>query len=204
MKVLHIDSSVQEDNSVSRQISADVMKKLKNRCPDCAVTHRDLAIDTVPHLSSAYLAAAQGMTTEHEPELLANLAISEAVLEEFLAADTVVIGVAFYNLTVSSQLKAWIDRIVILGKTFRYTKDGALEGLMGNKHVILCISRGGIYSEGSPGSAWEHCETYLRSIFTFMGVTQLDVVVADGVNIGPEHRSQAMESVASAISGLSF
>lgn len=204
MKILHIDSSVLGENSFSRQISTEVMKKLKDSRPDATVTYRDLAVDTVPHLSGAYLAAAQGMTSEHEPELLADLAISETVLEEFLAADTIVIGVAFYNLTISSQLKAWIDRIVLLGKTFRYTEDGVLEGLMGDKRVILCVSRGGIYSEGSPGATREHCETYLKSIFSFMGITQLDVVLAEGVNIGPEHRHQAMENVARTISGLTF
>ncbi|MCJ2187628.1 FMN-dependent NADH-azoreductase [Novosphingobium beihaiensis] len=204
MKVLHIDSSVLGENSVSRKISAGVMVKLKAAQPDADVLYRDLAVDTVPHLSGAYLAASQGMTSEHEPELQADLAIGEAVLEEFLEADAVVIGVAFYNLTVSSQLKAWLDRIMIVGKTFKYSAQGELQGMMGSKRVILGISRGGIYLEGTPGGAIEHCETFLKAIFAFIGVTNLDIIVADGVNVGPEHRAQALEHVDKELALLSF
>ena len=86
-----------------------------------------------------------------------------------IGADVVVIGVAFYNLTISSQLKAWIDRIVIAGKTFRYTENG-FEGLANDKWVILTVARGGEYRQGTGLNSSEHAEAYLRSIFAFIGV----------------------------------
>ena len=204
VKVLYIDSSVQGGNSFSRQISAKVMEKLNAAHPDASVIYRDFGKEPVPHLTEATIAAAQGLTTEHEPQVKADLALGAVLLDEFLSADIIVIGTAFYNLTVSSALKAWIDRLLIVGKTFRYTPEGELVGLMGDKRVVLCISRGGFYCEGTPGAAMEHCESYLRSIFAFVGVGQLDVVVADGVSIGPDHRKQAMSHINEQISSLEF
>jgi len=202
VRILHIDSSVQGGNSFSRKISADVMEKLKARYPDAIVTYRDFGKDPVPHLTEVSMAATQGLTTEHEPDIKAELALSAVLLEEFLSADVIVIGTAFYNLTVSSALKAWIDRLLIVGKTFRYTPEGELEGMMGDKKVVLCISRGGYYNEGAPGAAIEHCESYLRAIFAFIGVQALEVIAADGVSIGPEHRSQAETDVKERIEAL--
>jgi len=204
LKVLHIDSSVLGDNSFSRTISADVMQKLKTSHPEASVIYRDFGAEPVPHLTATTMAATMDPTADHAPPVQADLALGNALLEEFLKADVSVIGTAFYNLTVSSALKAWIDRILINGKTFRYTPEGELVGMMGDKRVILCISRGGFYAEGAPGAAIEHCESYLRAIFGFIGVHKLDVVVADGVAIGPEQRGQAETSVQEQLAQLSF
>lgn len=202
MKIIHIDTGIQRENSVSRLISAQVMEKLKAAHPDASVIYRDFAAEPVPHLTEASWAAAQGWTTDYGPEIAAELALGETLLEEFMAADVVVIGAAFYNLTVSSALKAWIDRILILNKTFRYTAEGALEGLMGGKRVILGISRGGFYCEGTPGAAMEHCENYLQSIFAFIGVSQIDVIAVDGVTIGADDRDRALADATSKIASL--
>ena len=96
-----------------------------------------------------------------------------------------------YNFTLPTQLKAWIDRIVVSGKTFRYTQNGP-EGLAGGKRVIIALARGGFYSEGSPAAALEHLETYLRGVFSFIGV-EPEFVAADGLNISPEQRDQAIK-----------
>src|ERR1700712_5755937 len=100
------------------------------------------------------------------------------VLDEFLAADIVVVGAPMYNFTLPSQLKAWIDRVVVAGKTFRYGPQGA-EGLAGNKRVIVAISRGGFSGPGTPAAALEHLESYLRGVFGFIGVTSLEFISAD-------------------------
>ena len=105
----------------------------------------------------------------------------------FWRADTVVIGAPMYNFTLPSQLKAWIDRIVVRGKTFQYGASGP-QGLAGNKRVIVAISRGGFYGAGAPAAALEHLESYLRGVFGFIGVTP-EIIVAEGVNVGPEQRS---------------
>ena len=204
MKVLHIDSGVMGEASVSRTMTAQVMEKLKAAHPDAKVTYRDFDKDPVPHLTSEFLAAAQGFTTEHEPALKANLALSGTLLNEFKEADTVVIGASLYNLTVSSALKAWIDRIIIINETFRYSAEGELEGLAGGKRVILCVSRGGFYAEGSPNADKEHCETLLRSALAFIGIYNPDVVTADGTRIGPDHLSAALAHATEQISALKF
>ena len=202
MSLLHIDSSILGGNSVSRKLSADIVAKLKAATPDLAVTYRDLAEAPVPHLSGKYLAAVRSLEGEHDAELKADLGISSTVLTEFQAADIVVIGVGFYNFTVPSQLKAWLDRIIIVGQTFRYGPEGMPIGLAGDKRVILAIARGGFYGPGAPAAPAEHAETYLRAIFGFIGITKLDVVAAEGVAVGPEQREAALTQAAEKIAAL--
>ncbi len=121
------------------------------------------------------------------------------VLDEFLAADVVVIGAPMYNFGVPSTLKAWIDRIAVAGKTFRYGANGA-EGLAGGrKRVIIASSRGGFYSAGTAGAAADFQEAYLRQVFGFLGVTDIEFVRAEGVNISPEHKAQALAAAHAAI-----
>jgi FMN-dependent NADH-azoreductase len=113
-----------------------------------------------------------------------------AVLDEFLAADTIVIGAPMYNFTLPTQLKAWLDRILVAGKTFRYTPTGP-EGLAGGKRVVIALARGGFYDAGSPASALEHLESYLRGVFNFIGI-EPEFVAADGLAIGPEQRASSI------------
>ena len=164
MTTLHIDSSINGDASVSRTLTRSIVDSLGGE-----IVHRDLAAEPLSHLTER----------GQDPELL----------DEFLNADTVVIGAPMYNFTVPSQLKAWIDRIVVGGKTFRYGENGP-EGLAGGKRVIIALARGGIYSEG-PAAALEHVETYLRGVFNFIGI-EPEFMVAEGVNISPEHKDNAI------------
>ena len=192
LKLLHIDASILGANSASRQLSGAVVDRLRKVRPDLQVTYRDLASEPLWHLSGAHLAAAQGASPE-SADLQRDVAASQAVLEEFLAADIVVIGAPMYNFTIPSQLKAWIDRIVVAGKTFRYGASGP-EGLAGNKRVIIAISRGGLYGPGAPAAALEHLETYLRGILGFIGVKDPEFIVAEGLLLGPEQREKSMQS----------
>lgn len=189
--LLHLDSSILGSNSVSRSLSAATVARLQKVQPNMHITYRDLVETPIPHLSGAYLAAAHALEAPHDPALQANLALSSAVLDEFLAADVVVIGVAFYNFTIPSQLKAWVDRILVAGKTFRYTAHG-VEGLAGGKRIILAISRGGYYGPGSPTHALEHAESYLRGVFAFIGLPQVEVIAAEGIAVGAEQRAAAI------------
>jgi FMN-dependent NADH-azoreductase len=199
MKLLHIDSSVLGPHSVSRQVSAAIVDRLRLETPNLAITYRDLSSTPLAHLSGSHLAAAQGAPAE--AALAQDLAAGQAVLEEFLAADIVVLGAPMYNFTIPSQLKAWIDRIVVAGKTFKY---GALgpEGLAGNKRVIIAVSRGGFYGPGTPAAVGEHLETYLRWVFGFIGVTNLEFIPADGIQMGPEHREKALAGALHAATNL--
>ncbi len=150
MKLLHIDSSVLGPHSVSRQVSAAIVDRLRQATPGLDIVYRDLTSTPLAHLSSHHLAAAQGAVPE--AALLPDIAASQAVLEEFLAADTVVLGAPMYNFTIPSQLKAWIDRILVAGKTFKYGAEG-VQGLAGNKRVIIAVSRGGFYGPDTPMAA---------------------------------------------------
>jgi FMN-dependent NADH-azoreductase len=200
MKLLHIDSSVLGPHSVSRKVSAAIVDRLRQADPKLEVAYRDLTTTPLAHLSGPHLAAAQGAATP-DATIQQDLAVGQAVLSEFLTTDIVVLGAPMYNFTIPSQLKAWIDRIVVAGKTFKYAANGP-EGLAGNKRVIAAISRGGFYGAGTPAAALEHLETYLRGVFGFIGVTKLEFISADGVQVGPEHREKALANALEAVTNL--
>ena len=199
MKLLHIDSSVLGPHSVSRQVSAAIVDRLRQAKPNLEIMYRDLASTPLAHLNGSHLAAAQGGAAD--TALRQDLATGQAVLDEFLAADIVVLGAPMYNFTIPSQLKAWIDRIVVAGKTFKYGAEG-VEGLAGNKRVIVAISRGGFYGAGTAAAAGEYVETYLRWVFGFIGVKNLEFISADGVQVGPEHREKALAGALQAATNL--
>jgi FMN-dependent NADH-azoreductase len=199
MKLLHIDSSVLGPHSVSRQVSGAIVDRLRQATPGLDIVYRDLTSTPLAHLSGHHLAAAQGAVPE--AALLPDIAASQAVLEEFLAADIVVLGAPMYNFTIPSQLKAWIDRILVAGKTFKYDANG-VQGLAGNKRVIIAVSRGGFYGADTPMAVGEHLETYLRWVFGFIGVTNLELISADGIQVGPEHREKALAGALQAATNL--
>lgn len=200
VKLLHVDASILGANSASRQLSAAVVERLARANPSLKVTYRDLAAAPLAHLSGAHVAAAMGAQPE-SVSVQQELADSQAVLREFLEADTVVIGAPMYNFTIPSQLKAWIDRIVVRGQTFQYGETGPV-GLAGAKRVIILVSRGGFYGAGQPAAALEHLESYLRGVFGFIGVTAPEIIIAEGLNIGPEQREKAIGDALAAATGL--
>lgn len=185
MKVLHIDSSILGEGSASRALTRDIVARVKSEHPNADVTYLDLAMDELPHLSGKSLA--RGDESEAARNALA--------LEQFLAADVLVVGAPIYNFSIPSQLKAWIDRILIAGKTFRYTTKGP-EGLAGGKEVIVAMARGGVTSAATSG---EFGESYLKFLFGFLGITNVRVVRAEGLAISPEHREASLTAARAAI-----
>lgn len=185
MKLLHLDASILGDKSVSRAVSAAIVARLKAQTPDLEIRYRDLAESPPGHLTVAHLGQDEGAAPPSDLDL------GKAMLDEFLTADIVVIGAPMYNFTIPTQLKAWFDRILVAGKTFRYTESGA-EGLVGGKQVIVAVSRGGLYGPDSPATSFEHVETYLRSVFAFIGIDNPEIIVAEGIMIGPEQREAAL------------
>ena len=202
MKLLHLDSSILGPNSVSRTLSAAIVARLQAATPGLDVTYRDLAAAPLAHLSGAYLAAGQAGAADHAAPLAADLATGAEVMQEFQAADVLVIGVAFYNFGIPSQLKAWIDRILVAGQTFRYGADGRPEGLAAGKRVILAIARGGFYGPDQPAAPFEHAESYLRAALGFIGITDIEVVAAEGIAVGPEQRGAAIAAANDRIAAL--
>jgi FMN-dependent NADH-azoreductase len=171
--ILHIDSSISGENSASRAISRNIVGQLKSALWGGQVIYRDLVADPLPHLTLDAFA-------------------DTTVLDEFLAADTVVIGAPMYNFTLPSQLKAWIDRLAVNGRTFRYTAEGKPEGLAGPKRVIIALSRGGYYGTAQGNADFEHLESYLKAFFGFIGIVP-EFVRADGINLGPDVRAKSVE-----------
>jgi FMN-dependent NADH-azoreductase len=169
--ILHLDSSINGAGSASRQLTHSIVEQIKGSQWGEKIVYRDLAANPLPHLTLDAFA-------------------DTSVVDEFLAADTVVIGAPMYNFTIPTQLKAWFDRIAVAGKTFRYTEKGP-EGLVGNKRVIIALARGGFYNEGSPTAAFEFVERYLAAAFNFLGI-EPEFVVAEGLAISPEQREQSI------------
>ncbi|MEI9933099.1 MAG: NAD(P)H-dependent oxidoreductase [Rhizomicrobium sp.] len=192
MNILHIDSSILGANSASREVSSAIVARLKKASESATVVYRDLAREPLSHLSAEHLAAAQGATPE-APAVQKDVARSLAALEEFLAADIVVIGAPMYNFTISSQLKAWIDRILVAGKTFRYGPNGP-EGLAGGKRVVVALSVEACMAPVRPAAPLGACRNlFARGVFGFIGVKNLEFVLAEGLMIGPDQRQKSME-----------
>ena len=181
MTILHVDSSITGENSVSRVLTRRIVDQLSSSAPHTNIVHRDLVAEPLEHLTLGAFA-------------------DTAVLDEFLAADTIVIGAPMYNFTLPSQLKAWLDRILVAGKTFQYTETGP-EGLAGGKRVIVALSRGGFYRGDAPAAGLEHLETYLSGVFGFIGITP-EFVAADGINLGPDFKARAVETALAEVERL--
>ncbi|TYT23856.1 FMN-dependent NADH-azoreductase [Luteimonas viscosa] len=186
MKLLHIDSSVLGDQSVTRELTAAIVARWRSRVRGLEVQSRDLARDPLPHLSAATLAGSDALEA----------ARGETALREFLEADVVVIGAPMYNFAIPSTLKAWIDRIAVRGRTFRYTENGPV-GLAGGKRVIVATAAGGIH-DGQPS---DFVEPYLRHTLGFLGVQDIEFVRADGIGLSPEHRAASIAAALGALPG---
>lgn len=188
MKLLHIDSSILGDHSASRELSQAVVQALVAAAPDTEVVSRDLAADALGHFSAATLLAGGTPAEQRDPTQKIEVELNAAALAEFIAADTLVVGAPMYNFTIPTQLKAWIDRICVAGQTFRYTEAGA-QGLCGAKKVIIVSTAGGIHAGQASGAAHED---YLKLLFGFLGITDIQVVRAEGLAYGDEARATAM------------
>jgi FMN-dependent NADH-azoreductase len=201
-KLLHLDTSIQTSNSVSRRLSATIVSRFKAANENLEITYRDLAAHPLPHLTEPVFATFQSADMSALTPVQQEDAVESAkVLAEFLAADTIVIGVAFYNYSIPSSLKAWIDRVVIAGKTFSYGPNGPA-GFAGETRVIVAIARAGVFASGTPFAHREHAERYLRDIFALVGIDALEVVVAEGLAFGPEASAASVQNAMNSIDAI--
>ena len=169
MKLLHLDTSALGANSVTRELSAAIVARWQDAVPGLSVDYRDLDTNPLPHLTGDVLT---GLNAEAKAE-------GDATMDQFLASDVIVIGAPMYNFGIPSTLKAWIDRIAVAGKTFRYTEKGP-EGLATGKRAIVASGRGGVYGDASPA---DFQEAYLRQVLGFLGVTDIEFVRAEGLGL---------------------
>ncbi|SDG12224.1 FMN-dependent NADH-azoreductase [Phytopseudomonas seleniipraecipitans] len=198
MKLLHLDSSILGNASASRQLSASVVDAWKNGRADIQISYRDLASDALGHFSAASLVAGGTPAELRDAAQAHEMALAEKTLEEFLAADAIVIGAPMYNFSIPSQLKAWIDRISVAGKTFAYDENGP-KGLAGGKKVIIASTAGGLHAGQASGQAHED---YLILVLRFLGITDIQVVRAEGLAYGEEPKANALRAAQEQIETL--
>ncbi|GAB2570799.1 FMN-dependent NADH-azoreductase [Dyella jejuensis] len=178
MKLLHLDASALGQHSVSRELTAAIVARVAQEHPSLAINYRDLTAQPLPHWAPVVDAESEAAK------------LGQQVMDEFLAADVIVIGAPMYNFSIPSQLKAWIDRVLVAGQTFRYTENGP-QGLAGGKRVIVASSRGGIYSSG-PATSLDFQEAYLRTVLGFIGITDVHFIRAEGIAMGGEHKTKSI------------
>ena len=176
MKLLHIDSSALGGNSVTRELTAAIVAQWQAAQGGVQVQYRDLDTDPLPHLTGASLAGADAGAAD----------VAERVLQEFLDADVVVIGAPMYNFAIPSTLKAWIDRIAVAGRTFRYTAEGP-QGMAGPKKVVVASARGSVH-----GAATDFQEPYLRQVMAFIGIHDVDFIHAEGLNMSADFHEKGV------------
>jgi FMN-dependent NADH-azoreductase len=193
MKLLHVDSSILGSYSVSRQLSAEIVAEWRKNRPDTNVEYLDLALNAPNHFGADAIAIKGVAQPEPTEAQRAENALSEKLVSQFLAADVIVIGAPFYNFSIPTQLKAWIDRLAQPGRTFTYTEKGPT-GLATGKTVIVASTRGGAYSTSEGGQAMEHQESYLKVVFGFFGVTDVRIVRAEGLAMGEAPKAAALNA----------
>lgn len=197
--ILHIDSSPRGDRSVSRILSYEFVTSWKDTHSGDTVTYRDLGRNPVPHVDESWIAAAFAPPDARTPELLEAIKLSDSLIDELLAADRYVFGVPMYNLSIPSTFKAYIDQIVRVGRTFAIGENGYKGLVDSSKKALVITSRGGTFPAGTPYAAYDLQEPYIRTIFGFMGITDVTFIHADSLNLGDDARSKSLAAAKDAI-----
>ncbi|MEI3791779.1 MULTISPECIES: FMN-dependent NADH-azoreductase [unclassified Chryseobacterium] len=195
--ILNIQTSISGENSVSNKLSQAVINQLLDKDPNSKVVIRDLALNPIPHLEIHHFSASRIPDEERNDEQKEASKYSDESLKEIQEADIIVIGVPFYNFNFPSTLKSWIDSIAVAGKTFSYA-DGTPKGLLQNKKLFLNFAIGGVYENG----LIENMEHYLRTLFGFIGITDVEVFKSQGMmvpQLKEENFSKAVAAIETAL-----
>ncbi|MCC5670636.1 FMN-dependent NADH-azoreductase [Nostoc sp. CHAB 5784] len=200
VNILHIDSSPRGERSHSRELSKEFVSSWKAAHPEDAIAYRDIGRHTIPHVNEAWIASAFSPPETHTPELTEALRISDELIDEFLAADRYVFGVPMYNFNIPSTFKAYIDQIVRINRTVAIEAQG-FRGLVEGKKAVIITARGGDFSATSPFVAYDFQEPYLRTIFGFIGITDIQFINANSLN-GGDARTQSLSEAQAAIQNL--
>jgi FMN-dependent NADH-azoreductase len=194
--ILYLSSSVNGSASYAKRAAAELIEQLKRERPDASIIERDLARDPLPHIDEDFVTATRspdGPKTDRQRALLAR---SDALVDELMAADIVVIAVGMINFSIPSTLKSWIDFVARAGRTFRYTPEGP-QGLVTGKQVIVVAARGGVYS--GEGSAMDFQVPYLRKMLAFLGMIDVSVFEVEGTAFGVEAAEQSVAATVNKI-----
>jgi len=193
--ILVLNSSVLGDGPVSRLLVEEAVQQLSKTNPGATVIRRDLGVTPIPHLTTANVAGIK-MEPSTDAEFAAR-ALSDELIAELRAADTVVIGAPMYNFSIPTGLRAWFNYVLRAGETFRHTEAGP-QGLLTGKRVIVVEPRGGLYSE-DPAQAIDFQEPYLRTLLGFIGLGDVTLIHAEKIGFGPEAHEAALASAEQAL-----
>lgn len=196
-RILHIISSPRGEESFSIKLGNAIVERIKSAYPGSTVKESNLVEKQFPHLEEAQITSFFTPEEYRTPENIEAIRHSDEAIREIMEADTIVIGAPFYNFSIHSTLKAWIDHISRAGVTFRFTENGSFEGLVHGKKVYIAVASGGIYSEGAMQS-YDFSAPYLRAILGFLGITDVNVVRVEGTNI-PGIQDSALEKAINSI-----
>lgn len=189
--VLHIDSSPRGDRSKSRSLAKEFIVAWQALHPEDAIAYRDLRRTPVPHITEEWITADFTPPEALTPEMTEVLQFSDQLVDEFLAADRCIFSVPMHNFSIPSNFKAYIDQIVRVGRTFTI-EDGQFKGLATGKKVLFITARGITYESGSPYEGWDCQEPALRYAFQFIGVTDIQFIHANGLDLGDEVRQRGL------------
>ncbi len=191
-RVLALKSSILGDYSQSNKLVEDFIKNVDQD----KLTVRDLAANPLPVLDFAVTTALRA-TEDLSQEQQAVVDLSDTLIEEVKAADTLVIAAPMYNFTIPTQLKNWIDLIARAGVTFKYTENG-VQGLIEGKKAIVVTTRGGIHKD----SPTDNVTPYLRTVLGFVGITDVEFVYAEALNMGEDAASKGISEAQSQLATM--
>ena len=198
---LHIDSSPRGERSKSRQLTREFITNWQALHPEDTIIYRDLRKTPIPHVTEEWVAADYTPKDTKTPEMIDVLRLSDELVDEFLAADKCVFSVPMYNSSTPSSFKAYIDHIVRVGRTFAVI-NGEFKGLVEGKKILFITARGGEYGAGSPFEGWDAQEPALRFAFQFIGVTDIQFIHANGLDLGEEFRQRGLNEARTKIQDL--
>lgn len=199
-KILHINSSVRNNGSISRKVTDEFLSKWKAKEQDVVIVERDLAANPLPHLTEETLGAFFTPAESRTPEQNQIAALSDSLVQELFDADVIVIGAPMYNFSITSGLKAWVDQVARAGVTFKYGESGPV-GLVTGKKVYVFTTSGGFYSQG-PAAAMNHASTYLSTVLGFIGLSDVTFVHSEGLSMGDIGVEKALAKTSDAINEL--
>jgi FMN-dependent NADH-azoreductase len=198
--ILFLTSSSRGSASYSNQVALALVQKLRDAEPRAKVIVRDLAKAPLPHIDEDFVVAIRGADGPQTDVQRAIAAQSDALVDELVAADTLVIAAPMINFTIPSTLKTWIDYVARAGRTFSYSESGP-KGLVTGKRVYLVVARGGVYSDKQQ---FDFQVPYLRHVLGFLGMTDVEVIDVEGIALGPQAAERAVASALAAVGAVAL
>ena len=198
-KILHLDASPRSERSHSRRLANQFIRSWQKTHADDVIIYRDLGHQTLPYVTESWVAAAFTPPEKHTPELTKELKLSELLIEELKACDRYVFSIPMYNFSIPAIFKSYIDQITRVNRTFKIGEQGQPIGLIQDKKMLIITARGGSYQPGTPTADYDFQEPYLRTIFAFMGITDISFIHAENINMGAEARADSLADAEAAL-----